>query len=194
MNSTSTFRIFPRLETRRLTLKEITLDDLDWYMRHFNKKEIVVGSGHRGPSDLETARKEMELYITGLFRQGKGFRWGLVLRGSRDLIGSCGFYSWHRDDEPQADMGYDLDPNYWRRGLMTEALTEIIWFGFERMKLYKIRCLIMPTNIPSMNLIEKLGFKKQGIVRECTDAEGKLTDDVVFLITTKEWNSMQLPH
>ena len=77
---------------------------------------------------------------------------------------------------------------------MTEALTETIWFGFERMKLHKIRCLIMPTNIPSMNLVEKLGFKKQGIVRECTDAEGKLTDDVVFLITTKEWNSVQLPH
>lgn len=188
-SDTSESKVFPELETARLTLREITLNDLGWYIEHFNKNEIVVGSGQAGPKDLQTAQEEMDLYITGLFRKGLGFRWGLTLKGRKDLIGSCGFYSWRKQEPSQADMGYDLDPAQWNQGLMKEALSEIIRFGFEKMALDHVRCTIMPRNARSIALIEKLGFKRTGIVREQKDETGKLTDDIVFTLKKAEWSS-----
>jgi len=182
--------VFPQLKTDRLLLREITLNDVDWYFSQFNKREIVEGSGSPGPKDLDAARSEMELFITGLFKQGRGFRWGIVLREASDLIGSCGFYNWKRDGLRSASMGYDLDPKYWGQGIMAEAVAEIIRFGFEKMNLNRIECTIMPSNARSIRLVERLGFKQEGLLREHSYFNGKFYDDAVFSLLKREWASI----
>lgn len=188
-SDTPNSKVFPELETARLILREITLNDSAWYMEQFNRPEIIAGSGHAGPKDLQAAREEMDRYIMGLFRKGLGFRWGLTLKARKGLIGSCGFYSWRKQEPSQAYIGYDLDPAYWNQGLMKEALSEIIRFGFEKMALDHIRCTIMPRNARSIALIERLGFKRTGIVREQKDETGKLTDEIVFTLKKTEWST-----
>jgi len=79
-------------------------------MRHFNKNEIVEGCGFLGPENLEATCKEMELHVTGLFGEGRGFRWGRVPKDHADLIGSCGFYDWKKTRVRAASIRYDLDP------------------------------------------------------------------------------------
>ena len=179
---------FPELETERLTLREITIDDLDFYLHHFSIREIVEGTGFPAPRDIEVARGEMHLYIIDLFRNGNGFRWGIVRRGEARLIGTCGFYAWDKNAK-KAQIGYDLDPESWGKGFMKEALSEMLRFGYEEMKLNRIRCLIMPENERSIRLIQSLDFIKEGVLRNNSVFEGRLRDDVVFSLLKKEWDA-----
>jgi ribosomal-protein-alanine N-acetyltransferase len=180
---------FPVIETRRLILREITLDDLDWYFTHFSIPEIVEGTAFPAPETREAAQKEMERYILNLFREEKGFRWGITLKGSKKLIGSCGFYGWDKDKARSAEAGYDLEPAHWGKGIMTEALRAITEFGFEKLNLNRIQVMIPTHNQRSMRLVQRLGFSKEGVLRERSAFRGQPVDDVCFSLLRREWNS-----
>lgn len=87
---------FPQLETDTLILREMTLDDVEFYFRHFNNYKIVEGSCHVGPESLEAAKEELERYCIKPFIENKGVRWGIVRKGSKELIGTCGYYDWNK--------------------------------------------------------------------------------------------------
>jgi ribosomal-protein-alanine N-acetyltransferase len=188
MNRSRTFKKFPRLETERLILREVTIDDAEWYLEHFSRKEIVQGQGFPAPKGINGAREELQLYFVDLFENRNGFRWGIEEKGEEGLIGSCGYYKWLKPDGRQAEIGYDLDPPYWGHGIMTEALTAIIDFGFQRMKLNRIELLVMPRNKRSIGLANKLGFKKEGVLREHGfDEKMQPADDVIFSMLLRDW-------
>jgi ribosomal-protein-alanine N-acetyltransferase len=180
---------FPVIETRRLILREITLDDLDWYFTHFSIPEIVEGTAFPAPETREAAQKEMERYILNLLREKKGFRWGITLKGSSTLIGSCGFYNWDKDEARSAEAGYDLEPAYWGKGIMMESLQAIIQFGFQKMNLNRIQVMIPSHNQRSKKLVQGLGFSKEGVLRERSTFRGRPVDDVCFSLLRKEWKS-----
>jgi ribosomal-protein-alanine N-acetyltransferase len=181
---------FPQLTTDRLELCEITRSHVDWYFEHFNIPEIITGQGFPGPDSLETAKKELDQYIVGLREAGKGFRWGIKLKGESEIIGSVGFYAWDRETE-KAEAGYDLKPAYWGKGIMVEALNRVVQFGFEEMGLNRIQVTIMSTNPRSMALIEKVGFKREGILRDYSKFEGKYSDEHIFSMLGREWSARQ---
>jgi ribosomal-protein-alanine N-acetyltransferase len=118
------FHEFPELRTRRLILREMTLDDLDFYYRHFNDPQIVDGCCHPGPATLEDAKNELERYCLNPFQENRGIRWGIACKSTAELIGTVGFYDWNKPVH-KVEVGYDLTPRYWGRGIMTEALHEL---------------------------------------------------------------------
>ncbi len=188
MDRFKTFETFPDLRTKRLVLREVTEEDVDWYLEHFSRDEIVHGQGFPAPRDRRAAKRELQLYFSGLFKERSGFRWGIALRDDDSLIGSAGFYKWVKPDGHQAEIGYDLDPGYWGRGIMKEALTAIIDFGFRRMKLDRIEVLVMPSNARSIGLLEKLGFQKEGVLRKHGfDERMKPVDEVLFSMLRTDW-------
>jgi len=69
---------------------------------------------------------------------------------------------------------------------MTEALTEVLRFGFEKMHLNRIECVILPANKRSIRLIQRIDFKKEGLLGEHSYFDGNFIDDVVFPMLTKE--------
>lgn len=178
-------RAFPELKTDRLELCEITRGDVGWYFEHFSVPEIVTGQGFPPPKDLDAAREELDEYIVGLFEKGLGYRWGIRLKGQPDIIGSIGFYAWQRD-EKKAKMGYDLRPAYWGKGIMREALERTVRFGFEDMGLNRIEVTIMGTNPRSIALITKLGFTREGVLREYSKLGGEYVDEHVFSMLRRD--------
>ncbi|MFX1598832.1 MAG: GNAT family N-acetyltransferase [Promethearchaeota archaeon] len=179
-------RKFPQLETERLILRELTLDDVEFYFHHFNTKEIIEGSCFPGPRDLETAKAELELFCINPFKEGTGIRWGIVRKGSSKLIGTCGYYDWSKTDR-RAEIGYDLDPAYWGQGIMTEALKAMLEYGFKEMGLNRIQATIDSKNRRSVNLVRGLNFEKEGVLRQRSYFGGRFLDDVCFSILKKEW-------
>lgn len=177
---------FPVLETERLVLREFTEADAPWYLSHFSKEEIVESTGQDGPADLDAAKGEMEEYIFGLRRDGKGLRWGITLKDHPELIGSAGLYKWDKENR-RAEIGYDLDPKFWGKGIMTEALTEIISYGFGTMDLNRITLLAFTHNERSVGLAKKLGFKQEGLFRMNTIFHGEFLDDLLFALLRDEW-------
>lgn len=183
---TASWDDFPVLHTERLELCAITRDHVEWYLEHFSLPEIVLGEGFPPPKDLDAARKEVEEYITGLYEKGLGYRWGLRLKGTSDMIGTIGFHAWDKEHD-KAKMGYDLKPGHWGKGLMREALERTVRFGFEEMGLNRIEISVLATNPRSIALATRLGFVREGIMREFSKIDGVYVDEHVFSLLRREW-------
>ena len=99
------------------------------------------------------------------FRVKKGFDkwkfdfkfWDLIDKESKKVIGHCGFHTWDKEDG-KAEISYGLRKRFRKKGLMSEAIHPVISFGFSEMKLKKIEAYIKTKNLPSKELISKLGF------------------------------------
>ncbi|MFX0210282.1 MAG: GNAT family N-acetyltransferase [Candidatus Hodarchaeota archaeon] len=183
-------REFPQLETERLILREMTPDDVEFYFRHFTNDKIIEGSCFPGPKSLETAREELERYCIKPFKEQTGIRWGIARKGIDALIGTCGFYNWNKAAY-RAEIGYDLDPAFWRQGLITEALLIVFKFGFENMKLNRIQAIIDSESTRSIQLAQRLGFKKEGVLRQNSYFNGRFRDEFCFSLLKHELQKSQ---
>jgi len=182
------FPAFPELTTPRLRLREITADDLDWYLEHFSQPEIVRGTGFPPPADRDAAMEELHRYVLDLFEAREGLRWGLTLHGERRLIGSAGLFRWVDEPVPTAELGYDLDPAWWGRGLMTEALGAILDVAFGRMRLARVEALVFTSNEASLRLLDRLGFTREALLpAHGEDASGVLRDDWRCALEAGAW-------
>jgi [ribosomal protein S5]-alanine N-acetyltransferase len=185
---------FPELSTARLLLRQIIWGDFPWYLRHFSLPEISEGQGSPPPADEEQARADFERRIIEPWRDHDGLRWGLCLReddvsppATLPLIGSAGVF--YVDGKLRScELGYDLDPAYWRRGLMLEALACILDFVFGELGMNRVQALAMPHNRASRGLLERLGFTQEGVMREHSlDERGELVADVLYSLLAREW-------
>jgi len=179
---------FPRLETARLILREMTIKDIEFYFHHFNDEKVIQGSCFPGPKSLRAAREELELYCINPFKENRGIRWGILMKGSSNLIGTCGFYDWNKHS-CRAEIGYDLNPSFWGQGIMREALQAILTYGFRKMKLNRIQAIIDSENTRSMNVVSRLGFGKEGVLRQRSFFKGKFRDDVLFSLLKEGWKN-----
>ncbi len=177
------------LETQRLVLREITLDDAGFWLRNFSDPDVVELTAFEPPADLEGAKEEILQYAIRLFEQGHGFRWGITVRPSSELVGTIGYHMWVREGGNRAHVGYELLREYRRRGIMTEALRAILAYGFGTMGLNRVEVLTDPKNTASIGLLEKLDFRREGVLRENTHFRGRFVDDAVYSLLASEWRA-----
>jgi ribosomal-protein-alanine N-acetyltransferase len=141
----------------------------------------------------EQALKRVE-GIQEAFREQSGIRWAISPRGAGQLIGSGGFW---RLDKPhfRAEIGYELAPEWWGQGVMTEAVGAMLAFGFTAMRLHSVEAQIHPENTGSRRVLEKLGFVQEGYFRENFYDPGmaKFTDTAVFSLLHSAWRAAELP-
>jgi ribosomal-protein-alanine N-acetyltransferase len=188
MNRNTVFRKFPEIRTKQLVLRQPTMKDVEWYFEFFSRPEIVWGGGEAAPKNMVVARKEFKEYLVDIYRKRRGFRWIVTLKGDSHPIGSLGFYNWDRPRSYQAEIGYDLAMEHWGKGLMTEAMKAVIDFGFEKMELNRIEVYIMPRNRRSIRLVKRLGFRREGLLRQrYFDEFGNFTDDILFSMLRDDW-------
>ena len=172
------FDIFPRLETERLLLEEITIGDAqDLY-------EIRSDSKVMKYFDREMHKKiddtlEMIEEIKKSFKEKNGITWIMKEKDSKKVIGYLGFWRLIRD-KVRGEIGYALKPEYWNKGFMKESLIKIIEFGFNEFGLHSIEANVNPENINSIKLLESIGFKKEAYFREDYFFQGKFLDSVIY--------------
>ena len=157
------FEPFPLIETPRLHLRAPTLDDEDAMFR-VASDPLVLKYLCRAAPTREQTREKLVKVLDGI-RGGTNILWMLIDRESGATLGSACLWNW---DEPcfRAEVGYDLAPAWWGRGLVTEAMTAILRFGWKRMKLHSVEAQIHPENQASIRVVEKLGFQKEAHFRE----------------------------
>ena len=181
------FPRFPELQTPRLALREVTVADAGWYLEHFSRPEVVRGQGFPAPADLATASEELRTYFVDLFAERAGFRWGITLRERRDLIGSVGFFKWVDAPVRQAELGYDLDPAWWGKGIMSEALAAVLDFAFGPMQLQRVEAFVLVTNERSARVLDRAGFVREALLpRHGHDEHGGLCDELLFARPSRE--------
>lgn len=92
-----------------------------------------------------------------------GRRWEITLKTEDTVIGSCGYFN-YKLQHRRAEIGYELSREYWAKGIASEAVQAILNYGFEQVRLHRIEALIDPPNKTSLKLVERLGFKKEGLL------------------------------
>ncbi|WP_028595341.1 GNAT family N-acetyltransferase [Paenibacillus assamensis] len=176
-------RNFPTLETERLILGELRSEDAVDVFHYFSKDEVTQFY------DLEsfTEVKQAENLITNWnnrYNNQQGIRWGIVLKTEKRVIGTCGYHNWS-SIHYRAEIGYELSPEYWRQGIMFEALSRVISYGFEELELNRIGALVYPHNIGSRNLLISSGFSEEGILKDYYLKKDRFVDAVIFSTINK---------
>ena len=181
------FGEFPELQTERLLLREMTMADAEFYLKLFSDPEVVELTAFDPPNGIEGAKRELMEYCIRPFDENRGIRWGIVLKSKAELIGTIGYINWVKARGHRAEIGYDLLAAYRRRGIMTEAMGEVLRYGFEKMGLNRIEALVVPWNDASIGLLQKLGFHQDGVLRERTYFHCRYIDDLCFSLLAREF-------
>ena len=115
--------------------------------------------------------------------------WDLILKDTKKVIGSCGYHSWYKP-HLRAEIGYGLSDNQHKnKGYMTEAMERIIEYGFEDMGLNRIEAFVSPDNIPSVKLMDRFGFVKEGVLREHYKVLDDMMDSVAYALLKSEYRA-----
>jgi ribosomal-protein-alanine N-acetyltransferase len=102
------------------------------------------------------------------------------------LIGNCGIRK-AAADAWEADMGYEIDPNFWGRGYGTEAAQALLTFGFRELGLHRVWAHCIADNAASARVLEKVGLRWEGQLRENEWMKGRWWDTLIYGILDYEW-------
>ncbi|HRO43316.1 MAG TPA: GNAT family protein [Flavipsychrobacter sp.] len=102
------------------------------------------------------------------------------------VIGSCNFHIWI-PKHFRAEIGYMLDEQYRNKGIMKEAVKNVLNYGFEKMGLNRVEAFVGHENIPSLKLVTHFGFQKEGVMREHYFKNDRLEDSVCFSLLRREY-------
>lgn len=158
------------LETPRLRLRELTLDDAEFVLRLVNDPSFLTNIGDRGLRTVEDAEKYIrEGPWTTQTKPGYG-QFVVELRDDGTPIGVCGLL--YRDALDVTDVGIALLPQYFRRGFAFEATSAVIEHGYSKLGIDTIVGLTSNKNVASIKLLEKLGMKFERMVKMSDDDPG----------------------
>ncbi|HEX5839434.1 MAG TPA: GNAT family N-acetyltransferase [Anaerolineales bacterium] len=145
------------LETGRLLLRRLAMDDLDNLFALYRDPEIRQYFPE-GVLTLDETREELEWHMNGHPRHPELGLWATIHKETGKFIGRCGLLPWEIDGRLEVEIAYLLDKAFWHQGLATEAALGILNYGFETLNLSRLICLIDPQNIASQRVADRLGM------------------------------------
>ncbi|GGA38739.1 GNAT family N-acetyltransferase [Psychrobacillus lasiicapitis] len=185
-----TLNDFPYLETERFLLRAIEVKDAEEVFHYFSLDEVTKYYD----LDTFTSRNEAIQLIENWqkrFANNEGIRWGIATKDTNKIIGSCGYHNWEKEHF-KAEVGFEVTPEYWQKGVMTEVLKHVLKYGFERMGLFRIEALYDPENTASKKTLEKAGFTYEGILRKSSFEKGQFCDAAICSILKNEYMDKEL--
>jgi len=156
MNDPKDQHTFPELITKRLVLRKLTSDDAKQIL--FLRTDPIINKyiQRKSMNGIEDAKKFIS-DCNSNFKKGKLFQWGIMLKENDLLIGSICIWNISKDKQ-NGEIGYNLIPDQYRKGYMTEAMEKVIDFGFQQINLSIIEAYTEGENIGSKKLLVKNGF------------------------------------
>jgi ribosomal-protein-alanine N-acetyltransferase len=157
---------FPEIETERLKLIQPDERHLQDLFEIYSDEESMEYWDSYPQQNMEDAKKLLGIFADR-YTKGTALDWVIVLKEEGAAPKVIGTISYNRYAENGLGViGYILNTKYRHQGLMAEAARAFIQFGFEQLKLHKIEAHVMPGNDTSEKLLIKLGFMKEGLLRE----------------------------
>jgi [ribosomal protein S5]-alanine N-acetyltransferase len=176
MNILEKFADVPKIETERLILRKITLDDAEDMYLYASNEEVtryVTWDTHSSLSDT--------IEFINTFLPQYDALWGIELKENGKFIGTVHFV-WWQPEHNSAEIGYVLSKEYWGKGLITEAARAITSFGFDSMNIVRIQARCFLENKGSERVMKKLGMSFEGISRKVMYVKGEHKDLKVYSI------------
>jgi RimJ/RimL family protein N-acetyltransferase len=120
------------------------------------------------------------------YRTGDALQLGIERNADHILIGTCTIFQFHVASR-RAEIGYVLGRPYWGSGYMQEALQALLRYAFETLNLNRLEADIDPRNLASASVLERLGFVKEGHLRERWIVNEEVSDTAFYGLLRREW-------
>jgi len=176
---------FPVLTTTRLTLREVTPLDAPSLLTYLADERVVAQMG-LDPFQTEADALDEINWYHAIRTEQTGLRWGITEHATPDIIGSCGFLN-RSSRHQRAELGFELSPAHWGKGLAQEAVRAVLAYGFNEWDLNRIEALVLPDNTVSQRLLERLGFQREGLLRQYEKTRGQFDDLYMYSLLKTEW-------
>ena len=170
----------PVLETERLFLRSSKLSDAADTFEFISDPEVTKYTFWRVHHSIADSEELLAWLLSENFAS-----WSIVHKTDKKVIGVCFLHSFNFHHR-RAEMAFNLSRRYWRQGYATEAVYEMIRFAFKRWGLNRIEGSCMLDNIASARLMEKLGMKYEGILRQHSYAKDRFHDLKLYSILRNE--------
>ena len=157
------------IKTERLFLELIKKSHVDAVYQIYSSESVCQYYDISPYTTKEQAEKHIDRWLK-FYESGQQVRYAILLSGK--VIGTCGLYLINSNHQ-RACLGYDLLPDYWGNGFAHEAVGSMIKHTQKLYNLQRIQAEIMPENIASIKLLKKLGFQKEGLLKQYEKWESK---------------------
>jgi len=174
----------PELKTQRLVLRPLHLSDSSAWFEIFSDARVMRYWSREPVESLVEAESLLQQELDW-FESGSNITWGIALAESNVAIGKVTLFQFSEQNS-RAEIGYILGYPYWGKGYMSEALKRVIDYAFNELKLHRIEADTDPENHPSLALLEKFGFQREGLFRERWWLHDKWADSVMLALLNKK--------
>jgi [ribosomal protein S5]-alanine N-acetyltransferase len=173
------------LRTKRLLLRPLREADAPSLFEAFSDPRVMRYWSTPPWSSVDAAHALVERDLKAM-ASGEHVRLGIERQEDRQLLGNCTLF---KIDEQcrRAEIGYGLAYSAWGNGYMHEALLALLEFGFSALELNRVEADIDPRNEPSARSLERLGFRKEGYLRERWIVGGEVSDSAVYGLLLSDW-------
>jgi ribosomal-protein-alanine N-acetyltransferase len=150
---------FRSLSTKRLILRKPMLDDAREIFNLRSNEQVNQYLDRPASTSIEDAVTFIEK-ILAIINKNEGCYWAICLKENPRPVGTICYFDFS-SDQATAEIGYELHPSYQRKGIMQEALTTVLHYGFQVLQLKSITAFPTADNVPSIRLLERNGFKRE---------------------------------
>jgi len=177
--------IIPTLRTARLALRPIAASDALVLFAMFSDPDVTRYWSRPPMTHIAQARR-LARDIRAGYRSGESLQFGVERSEDRALVGTCTLFHFYPVCR-RAEIGYALGRPYWGQGLMQEALSCLVGYAFDELDLVRLEADIDPRNAASERSLTRLGFVKEGFLRERWIVAGVASDSAVYGLLRREW-------
>ena len=175
------WNLIPReFDTKDFHLRPSTITDVEAMFSMLSDKESMQYWSDPPISSMEEA---VEVLMKDLDSDARGnsMCWAVTQKDQDEMIGKVILFQYSKENQ-RAEIGYLLERKYWRQGVMQQALGAVIKFAFNTLDLHRIEADVDSENIPSIGLLEKLGFEREGLFHDRWRVYGEWQDSVMLAL------------
>ena len=175
------------LQTERLRLRPLREADAPGVLVLFTDARFMQFGTTPPFAALDEAHALIARDIKAM-ASGERLRLGIARQDDQSLIGICTLFNLDAACR-SAELGYGLVSDTWGQGFMHEALLALLDYGFSELRLNRVEADIDPANTHSAKSLERMGFTREGLLRESCIVNGVLTDSARYGLLQREWNA-----
>lgn len=179
------FSSLPTLETKRLILKKIVLENTSDMYSYASREDVTRYLLWTPHLNIHETKGYIE-YLQREYRKGNYADWGITYKEDSVFVGTIGFANIDTENN-NGEIGYVLNPEYHHRGIMTEALTRVLEFAFGTLSLHRVQLRIMEGNESSVRLAERMGFTYEGTLRDVILCKGSYRTVRYYSMTENDY-------
>ena len=175
------------LVTPRLVLNALKPTDAPALFAILSDPEVTRYLDSDTLEDVSKAEEMLEMFAER-FAEGSELRWAMRLLDGGTLIGTCNLYDPYATRR-RSEFGTVLGRHWWRKGYAVEALRSVLDYGFRELQLNRIESLVYTENEASRSMLEKVGFKMEGVMRQHAWEKGRYWDDCMYALLAEEYSA-----